>query len=233
MMIRENINRLGLEVEEICRKCGRNPSEIRLIAVSKTYPLSDIKEAWGGGTLDFGENKVQELRDKAEEFSKGVIWHFIGHLQRKNAKYAVKYAEFIHSVDSVKLADEIQKRAESENKTQKILLEVNTSGEESKFGLERIEDVTALSEYVNELPNIKLVGLMTMAPYTDDESIVRNCFIKLREIKEKVNSKGFDLTELSMGMTNDYKIAIEEGATMLRVGTAIFGERNYSISQDE
>jgi PLP dependent protein len=230
MMIRQNIDKLTLEIEEICRKIGRNPAEVKLIAVSKTYPLADIKEAWAGGTIDFGENKVQELRDKAEVFSEGVAWHLIGHLQRKNAKYAVKYAEYIHSVDSAKLADEIQKRAESENKTQKILLEANTSGEESKFGLPKVEDVIALSEYVSGLANIKPVGLMTMAPYTDDESIIRRCFGKLREMKEKVNSKGLGLTELSMGMTNDYKIAIEEGATMLRIGTAIFGQRNYSNS---
>lgn len=227
-MIQENIHKLRQEIGETCSDCGRNPSEIMLIAVSKTYPVSAVAEAHKSGIINFGENKAQELRDKAEEYSEGINWHFIGHLQRKNVKYAVRAAEYIHSVDSIKLADEIQKRAEAENKVQKVLLEVNTSGEESKFGLQRNEDVIALTEYINELSNLKLIGLMTMAPYTEDERIIRNCFRMLREMKEKVNSKGFNLTELSMGMSNDYKIAIEEGSTMLRIGTAVFGQRDYS-----
>jgi pyridoxal phosphate enzyme (YggS family) len=231
-MIRENYNKLQQKISEICEKCGRNPAEITLIAVSKNNPISAIEEAQKCGLIHFGENKAQELRDKAE-LKSDVVWHFIGHLQTNKVKYAVKAAEFIHSVDSEKVLEEINKRAASENKIQKILFEVNTSDESNKFGLKDFESLKKLVELSNEMTNVDIKGLMTMAPYTDNRKIIRDCFVQLRLWKEKLNEEGADLTELSMGMTNDFDIAIEEGATMIRIGTAIFGERDYSQKWNE
>ncbi|MDZ7765380.1 MAG: YggS family pyridoxal phosphate-dependent enzyme [Melioribacteraceae bacterium] len=227
-MIRENLHKLNQKIEEICRKCGRDVSEIILIAVSKNNPISAIEEARNAGQLHFGENKAQELRDKAEVKSDGIYWHFIGHLQTNKVKYAVRAAEMIHSVDSEKVLNEIDKRAANENKKQKILFEVNTSDESNKFGIKDFDYLYHLVENAFRLENVDPKGLMTMAPYTEDQKIIRECFGQLREWKEKLTTKGFDLPELSMGMTNDYEIAIEEGSTILRIGTAIFGERDYS-----
>ena len=227
-MIKENIHKLEEKINSICQKNGRNFNEITLIAVSKNNPASAVIETYKSGIFNFGENKAQELRDKSELVSEPVKWHFIGHLQRNKVKYVVKAAELIHSVDSSKLADEIDKKAASENKKQKILIEINTSGEESKHGLKNNDDILELVEYTAGLKNIELTGLMTMAPYTADEKTIRKCFSFLRQLKEKINARGFNLSQLSMGMTNDYEIAIEEGSTMLRIGTAIFGERDYS-----
>lgn len=228
MMIAQNYKLVEEKIAETCEKSGRNRDEIKLIAVSKTMPVSVIEEAFKVGFSNFGENKAQELRDKSSEINLDLNWHFIGHLQSNKVKYVIEPAEYIHSVDSNKLADEIQKRAASIEKVQKILIEVNTSGEDSKFGLSEFDDVLKLIEYCDSLSNVEVCGLMTMAPYTDNEVILRSCFSKLRDLKEKINSNDFRINELSMGMTNDYEIAIEEGATMLRIGTAIFGERNYS-----
>lgn len=227
-MIEENINIVRQKIENACQKSGRNSSEIKLIAVSKNHPVESILDAYNFRINNFGENKAQELKAKSEEIDEEIAWHFIGHLQTNKVKYVIKSAEYIHSVDSLKVASEISKRAASVGKKQKIFLEVNTSGEESKFGLQNINKIFELSEECANLKNIILCGLMTMAPYTEDEAVIRKSFSELREIEEKLNSSGFNLTELSMGMTNDYEIAIEEGATMVRVGTAIFGERNYS-----
>jgi len=232
MMIRENYNRLQQKISEICEKCSRNPAEITLIAVSKNNPISAIEEAQKCGLIHFGENKAQELRDKAE-IKPDVVWHFIGHLQTNKVKYVVKAAEFIHSVDSEKVLEEINKRAASENKIQKILFEVNTSDESNKFGLKNFESLKNLVELSKDMKNIDAKGLMTMAPYTDNKKIIRDCFVQLRQWKEKLNEEGFRLTDLSMGMTNDFDIAIEEGATMIRIGTAIFGERDYSQKWNE
>lgn len=227
-MIAENLKLVEGKIEQICLKIGRNRSEIKLIAVSKTQLKEVIEEALRAGIKDLGENKAQELRDKSEIIVGDFNWHFIGHLQSNKIKYVIKSAEYIHSVDSIKLADEINKKAESINKIQKVLLEINTSKEASKFGLTDEKEIFEISEFCNLAKNLDLVGLMTMAPYTDDDSIIRKCFVTLRSVKEKLNSSGFQIRELSMGMTNDYEIAIEEGATMLRIGTAIFGERNLN-----
>lgn len=226
-MIAENLNRLTENIEEICLKTGRIRSDLRLIAVSKTQPVEIIQEAIDAGLKDFGENKAQELRDKSESITGNFYWHFIGHLQSNKIKYVIKSAEFIHSVDSVKLADEINKKAESISKTQNVLLEINTSLEGSKFGLRNEKEIFDTAQFCSLSKNLRLVGLMTMAPYTDDKNIIRDCFMKLRKLKDKLNNSGFEINELSMGMTNDYDIAIQEGSTMLRLGTAIFGERNY------
>lgn len=232
MMIQKNYNRLQQKISEICEKCSRNPAEITLIAVSKNNPISAIEEAQKCGLIHFGENKAQELRDKAE-IKSDVVWHFIGHLQTNKVKYVVKAAEFIHSVDSEKVLKEINKRAALENKIQKILFEVNTSDESNKFGLKDFESLKKLVELSKDMKNVDAKGLMTMAPYTDNKKIIRDCFIQLRQWKEKLNEEGFRLTDLSMGMTNDFDIAIEEGATMIRIGTAIFGERDYSQKWNE
>lgn len=232
-MIRENINKIQQKISEICEKCGRNPDEITLIAVSKNNPVSAIKEAQKCGQVHFGENKAQELRDKSEIISDGIDWHFIGHLQTNKVKYAVKAAEFIHSVDSEKVLEEINKRADSQGKVQKILFEVNTSDESNKFGLKDFVSLKKLVTRSTELPNVEVRGLMTMAPYTEDKKIIRDCFLQLREWKDKLNDDGFNLVDLSMGMTNDFDIAIEEGSTIVRIGTAIFGERDYSQKWNE
>jgi len=225
-MIAENIKHLRDRIAAKCAEFKRNPKEIRLIAVSKFFGVDAIREANSLGITHFGENKAQELRDKYEILGDKVTWHFIGTLQRNKVKYAVKAASFIHSVDSASLADEINKEAKKLNKVQKILLEVKTSSEETKSGLSGGEDVLKLVKHCSNLPNVELVGLMTMAALTEDEKIIRKSFTDLRNLKDIINKNGFDLKELSMGMTNDYEIAIEEGATMLRIGSAIFGQRN-------
>ncbi|HSW56313.1 MAG TPA: YggS family pyridoxal phosphate-dependent enzyme [Ignavibacteriaceae bacterium] len=225
-MIAENIKHLAERIASKCAEFKRNPQEIRLIAVSKFFGVDAISEANRLGITHFGENKAQELRDKYEILGDKVTWHFIGTLQKNKVKYAVKAATYIHSVDSLALADEINNQAGKLNKVQKILLEVNTSFEESKSGLIDNFKVLELVKHCSTLSNIELVGLMTMAPFTDDERIIRQSFSDLRKLKDEINKNGFDLSELSMGMTNDYEIAIEEGATMLRIGSAIFGQRN-------
>ena len=227
-MIRENIKIVQNAINEKCKEIGRDPSEITLVAVSKFKPVEDILEAFDAGLVNFGENKAQEMKQKAENISKEIIWHFIGHLQTNKVKYIIKHAEFIHSVDSLKLAQEIEKKAAGIDKVQKILLEINTSGEESKYGMKDKDEVFELAEYCEASPNLSLLGLMTIAPFTDKVEIIRESFISLRKLKDELNGNGFSLEHLSMGMTNDYLTAIEEGATMLRIGTAIFGARNYT-----
>ena len=227
-MIAENLKKIEDEIAESCIKCGRNRSDIRLIAVSKTQPIEVINEALNAGIINLGENKAQELRDKSDLISGNFNWHFIGHLQTNKIKYVIKAAEFIHAVDSIKLAEEINRKSKEINKNQKILLEIKTSDEATKYGLEKEKEIFEVTQFCKNSSDLNLVGLMTMAPYTDDKIIIRNCFIKMRELKEKLNKNGFAISELSMGMTNDYKIAIEEGATMIRIGTAVFGERNYN-----
>lgn len=226
-MIAENLNRIRDRINSVCIKSGRKPEEIRLIAVSKTVTTEIVNEAISAGITDFGENKAQELVDKYQQVGDKVTWHFIGHLQTNKAKYAVRTADFIHSVDSIKLAAEINKQAAKLNKIQKVLLEIKTSSEESKFGLDDIEEIKQLLQYCKDADSLNPVGLMTMAPYTDDENLIRKSFTDLRILKDNLNKDGYSLTELSMGMTSDFEIAIEEGATMLRIGSALFGERIY------
>jgi pyridoxal phosphate enzyme (YggS family) len=226
-MIAENYKIVEEKISEICLKSGRRREEIKLIAVSKTKPISEIEEAYKTGFTDFGENKAQELRDKASQFSGNFNWHFIGHLQTNKVKYVIEPSEYIHSVDSIKLAEEINKRAEKLNKQQKILLEINSAKEASKFGLVDEKEILEVAVHCKYLEHVDLKGVMTMAPFTNDKDVIRNSFVKLRKVFENLNKRNFNLEELSMGMTNDYEIAIEEGSTMLRIGTAIFGERNY------
>ncbi|OGU54305.1 MAG: YggS family pyridoxal phosphate enzyme [Ignavibacteria bacterium RBG_13_36_8] len=227
-MIQENYKILEEKIAEKCLKTGMNRSDITLIAISKMQPMEMIIEAFNAGIIHFGENKAQELDQKTERITENIIWHFVGHLQTNKVKYVIKSAEYIHSVDSLKLAEEINSKAKRLDKIQKVLLEINTSREASKFGLTEKSEILNISEFCKNSGNLDLIGLMTMAPLTDNESMIRDCFVKLRVLKDELNQKGFGLKELSMGMTNDYEIALEEGATMLRIGTAIFGDRSYN-----
>ena len=226
-MIAENLQILRNRIEEICEKVNRDPKSVKLIAVSKGFSIDEIKQAIHADQIEFGENKAQELVAKFEVFGNQVIWHFIGHLQRNKVKYAVRTADYIHSVDSLSLAEEIQKRAENLGKTKKILIEVKTSEEETKSGVTEKEEIKRIARYCSQASNLSLIGLMTIAPLTEDKNLIRKSFSYLRKLKEELNTEGYELKELSMGMTSDYEIAIEEGATMLRIGSAIFGEQIY------
>ncbi len=227
-MIAENLKRLRDRINGQCAASGRSAEEIKLIAVSKNFGIDAITEVNKLEITNFGENKAQELRDKFELLGNKVNWHFIGTLQRNKAKYVVRAASLIHSVDSPSLADEINKQAAKNDKVQGILLEIKTSFEETKSGLNQDEQIIKLVEHCKTLSNINLLGLMTMAPYTEDEQLIRKSFSELRKLKDKISQQGFHLTELSMGMTSDFELAIDEGTTMLRVGSAIFGQRDYS-----
>ena len=227
-MIAENLARLREKIEESCKRSGRKPDDVKLIAVSKYFGVDAIVEAKNCGLTDFGENRAQELTLKYEKLCDSVIWHFIGTLQKNKVKYAVKAADLIHSVDSLELVEEINLKAEKLGKVQKILLEVKTSEEETKSGLKTENEILTLVKRCSELHQINLKGLMTMAPLTEDKNIIRKSFGDLRNLKNRINNKGYNLTELSMGMTSDFEIAIEEGATMIRIGSAIFGDRDYS-----
>lgn len=227
-MIAENLQRLKEKINSTCLSVGREPQDVKLVAVSKYFGIKTITEAAGLGVTDFGENKAQELRDKYKILGDKVTWHFIGTLQRNKVKYVVNSSSLIQSVDSKSLAEEINRQAEKEGKIQKILLEVKTSGEESKSGLGNDEQVYNLTEDCRTLKNIQLIGLMTMAPFTEDVRLIRKSFSDLRKLKEELNHQGNNLTELSMGMTGDFEIAIGEGSTIVRIGSAIFGPRDYS-----
>jgi pyridoxal phosphate enzyme (YggS family) len=232
-MISENLRHVREAIEKKCSLVNRNPAEITIIAVSKNFGVNEINSVFNEGIIDFGENRAQELIQKFNSLGNKIRWHFIGNLQRNKVRFAVEASEYIHSVDSLLLAMEINKRAAKLNKIQKILLEIKTSDEETKSGLADESEIFDLSEYCKEYPNIELVGLMTMAPFTNDEKRIRKSFRALRSLRDELNGQGIEIKELSMGMTNDFPIAIEEGATMVRIGTAIFGERNYSAEQDE
>lgn len=228
--LQENLERVRANVAAGAEKAGRDPRSVRLLAVSKTFPLSDILEAHEAGQLEFGENRVQELETKVPNGTPDIIWHLIGHLQSNKAEKAVELAECIHSVDSVKLLNKINSAAAKRGKIQKILLEVNVSGEESKFGLSGWDALRETAEHALGLANIQLLGLMTMAPLDADDSVLHATFGGLREFRDRLEREfSVTLPELSMGMSHDYPVAIAEGATIVRVGTAIFGGRNYAV----
>ncbi len=227
-MIAENIKVLRDRIERKCVEANRDSREIKLIAVSKTFGTDYIEEVFDEGLKEFGENKAQELSAKYEQLGDKITWHFIGHLQRNKVRFVVPAASYIHSIDSLQLASEVNKAAAKINKVQKILLQVKTSEEESKFGIQSVSELFDLAKYCGEYSNIQVEGLMTIAPFTEDVNQIRQSFKQLRKLKDDLNSEGFGLKELSMGMTSDFEIAIEEGATMLRIGSAIFGERDYS-----
>ena len=222
--IRENYIRVMERIERAARRVGRDPKEVNLVAVSKTVEASRIQEAIEAGVSILGENYVQEAQKKIEEIGRPVAWHFIGHLQTNKAKYAIRLFEMIHSLDSLPLAEELNRRAEQGGQVAKVMIEVNISGEATKFGTDE-EKVFSIARGILNLNHLSLEGLMTMPPYFDSPEMSRPYYIKLRELKEKMIREGIPLKELSMGMSNDFEIAIEEGATYVRVGTAIFGER--------
>jgi len=225
MSIRENLERIKEKIRVKSELVGRDPQEITLVAVTKTVEADRIEEAIAAGVNIIGESRIQEAKEKYRKVESRIIWHLVGHLQRNKAKDAVKIFDLIHSVDSAELAKEIDKQAKKIGKIQKILVEANVSGEESKYGLNPEGVITFLQE-VNGLPNIKVEGLMTMAPFYENPENCRPCFRKLKELVEEVkakNIKNVEMTYLSIGMSNDFEVAIEEGSNMVRIGRAIFG----------
>ncbi len=230
-MVKENLKDVEQRVLAACESAKRDRNDVTLIAVSKTKPVSMIEECYAEGTRDFGENKPQEMRDKFDELPKDIKWHMIGHLQKNKIKYVIERACLIHSVDSIELAQAISKEAVKRGVDMPVLIEVNVAGEESKFGVS-VEETEALVRQIAPLPGIHVQGLMTIAPYTDDPETNRPYFKALKNLSIDIGSKNIDNTsmiDLSMGMTGDYEVAIEEGATLVRVGTGIFGERDYNI----
>lgn len=229
--IRTRYHAVRAQLAEAAQRAGRSPDSVRLIAVTKTHPASTVETALAAGLALFGENYVQELREKMDYFDTRSLpvqpqWHFIGHLQRNKVKYIARQVALIHSVDSAALAGEIDKQAKKYGRTIDVLLQVNTSGEESKFGCAP-DDTLPLAEHVLTLPHVRVRGLMTIAAFADDAETTRPMFRLLRSLRDDLQMRfpQADFSELSMGMTNDFATAIEEGATYIRIGTALFGER--------
>jgi pyridoxal phosphate enzyme (YggS family) len=222
--VRENLLKVRERIETAAQKAGRDPKEINLVAVSKTVEVARIKEAIEAGVSILGENYVQEAQKKIEAIGRPVSWHFIGHLQSNKARYAVRLFDVVHSTDSIPLAEELNQRAEQEDRVIKVMIEVNLSKEATKFGTDE-ERVSNLAKRIQDLKYLSLEGLMTMPPYFDSPEMSRPYYTALRELKEKIVEEGIPMKELSMGMSNDFEIAIEEGATYVRIGTAIFGPR--------
>ncbi|WOZ75115.1 YggS family pyridoxal phosphate-dependent enzyme [Limosilactobacillus reuteri] len=217
-----------------CKRSGRDPQDVQLLPVSKNHPVADIAELYKAGWNSFGENYVQELDKKHDELPADINWYMIGHLQRNKVKYIADYVTMIQSVDSLKLMKTIEKEGRKHNRIIPILIEVNIGEEESKFGVKpTLQDCMELAEASLQLPHVKLRGLMTSAPYYDDPEKTRPIFRRLRELRDEMNNQNdqLKLDVLSMGMTHDYEIAVEEGSTCVRVGTAIFGPRDYSNRQ--
>lgn len=230
-MLKDNFETVEKNVAAACKRAGRDRSEVTLIAVSKTKPVEMLREVYDAGARDFGENKVQEICEKYDQLPSDIKWHMIGHLQRNKVKQVIDKAALIHSVDSYRLAQEISVQAQKKGLTIPILVEVNIAGEESKFGISA-EDTIQLVEEISVLPNLKIQGLMTIAPYVVDAEENRLYFRQIKQLSVDIKNKNIDnvsMDILSMGMTGDYMVAIEEGATMVRVGTGIFGARNYNI----
>ena len=227
MDLQENLQQVEANICKACENAGRKRSDVTLIAVSKTKPVKMLQTVYDLGPRDFGENKVQEMCEKMEVLPKDIRWHMIGHLQRNKVKYVVGRACLIHSVSSLALAKEIQKEAAKKNVTVPVLVEVNIADEETKQGISE-EEVYTLVREISELPNLVIRGLMAIAPPVESPEENRPYFRKLKQMQKEIAFFGLprtEMTELSMGMTGDFEVAIEEGATMVRVGTAIFGAR--------
>lgn len=232
-MVEKNISEVKKRISEAAKAAGRNENEVTLIAVSKTKPVEMIKEAYDTGIRDFGENKVQEIMEKYPLLPSDIRWHLIGHLQTNKVKYIIDKVCMIHSVDSLKLAEEISRQAVKHNVTVDILIEVNVAGEDTKFGV-KPEDTIDLCRDISTLPGIRIRGLMTVAPFTSDPEENRPVFCALRQLFVDIGGKNIDnvcMDCLSMGMSGDYTVAIEEGATFVRVGTSIFGQRDYGVER--
>ena len=228
-MLAENLQNVEERIQAACARANRDRNEVTLIAVSKTKPVSMLEEVYAEGIRCFGENKVQELTEKHDKLPSDVKWHMIGHLQRNKVKYIVDKVDLIHSVDSVRLAETIEQEAVKKDVIVPVLVEVNVAEEDSKFGL-KVNEVLSIIEEISKFPHIRIKGLMTIAPYVENPEENRPVFARLRKLSVDIARKNIDnvsVNILSMGMTNDYEVAIEEGATVIRVGTGIFGERNY------
>ncbi|MCI9573509.1 MAG: YggS family pyridoxal phosphate-dependent enzyme [Lachnospiraceae bacterium] len=226
-MVRENMEDVKERIRVACGRAGRPQSDVTLIAVSKTKPLELVREAYEAGARDFGENKVQDLLDRIDALPSDIRWHMIGHLQRNKVKYIIGKVAMIHSVDSLRLAEEISRESVKHQVDTDILIEVNVAGEESKFGVS-VEEAPQLVEEISRMPAVHVRGLMTIAPFVENAEENRQYFRKLKQLSVDIERKNIDnvnMTALSMGMTGDYSVAIEEGATCVRVGTGIFGER--------
>lgn len=226
-IIQENLEEVRENIRKACEKAGRSQKDVTLIAVSKTKPLFMLEEAYEAGARDFGENKVQEILEKCPKMPEDARFHMIGHLQRNKVKQVLPHAVLIHSVDSLRLAEQIDQDAQKLGITADILLEVNVAKEESKFGM-MPEKVPEMVEQIAAFSHLRIKGLMTIAPFVDDPEKNRPVFQKLYQLSVDIKSKNIDngtMSALSMGMTGDYEVAIEEGATMIRVGTGIFGSR--------
>ena len=226
-MVRENMEDVKERIRVACGRAGRPQSDVTLIAVSKTKPLEFVREAYEAGARDFGENKVQDLLDRIDALPSDIRWHMIGHLQRNKVKYIIGKVAMIHSVDSLRLAEEISRESVKHQVDTDILIEVNVAGEESKFGVS-VEEAPRLAEEISRMPAVHVRGLMTIAPFVENAEENRQYFRKLKQLSVDIEKKNIDnvnMTALSMGMTGDYSVAIEEGATCVRVGTGIFGER--------
>lgn len=228
-MLEENLKKVEANIQAACERCGRKREEVTLIAVSKTKPVSMLKEVYDCGVRDFGENKVQELTDKYDQLPSDIKWHMIGHLQRNKIKYIIGKTALIHSVDSLRLAEAIEAESAKKGCITDVLLEVNVAQEESKFGFSA-EELLKEIDYFADFSHIRVKGLMTIAPYVENPEENRIYFAKLKQLSVDITAKKVNnvtMSIFSMGMTNDYEVAIEEGATVVRVGTGIFGERNY------
>lgn len=229
--INDNIKKISQDIKDICAATGRDPGSITLIAVTKTIDADRINYAVKCGIGNIGENKVQEIISKYESIDKNVKWHLIGHLQTNKVKYIIDKVALIHSVDSINLAQEISKRAEKLNLVKDVLVQVNVAKEETKFGID-YEDIDSFIGEISSCKGIRVKGLMTIAPNVLDPEEVRPVFRKLREKFDMLDKAGIlnvEMKYLSMGMTNDYKVALEEGSNMVRIGTGIFGKRNYNV----
>ena len=230
-MIKENLKMVEENIVQACNRVGRDPKEVTLIAVSKTKPNEMIEEAIDYGMKNFGENKVQEMVEKMDTISGKLNWHLIGHLQRNKVKYIVDRVCLIHSVDSLRLAEQINEEAKKKDVVCNILIEVNIANEESKFGVSR-EELKSLLDEIKKLTNVQVKGLMTIAPFVEDPEDNRKYFRAMHKLfvdMSHENADNIKMEILSMGMTGDYEVAVEEGATMVRVGTGLFGARNYNI----
>ena len=230
-MVKENLSIVEQNIQKACARSGRDRSEVQLIAVSKTKPVEMLMEAYNCQIRDFGENKPQEIREKFPQLPEDIRWHMIGHLQRNKVKYIVDKVALIHSVDSVRLAEEIHKEAMKIGRRVPVLIEVNVAGEETKFGVAP-EEVEELIRKIAPFEGIEVQGLMTIAPFVTNPEENRQYFNRLKQLSVDISHKNIDninMNVLSMGMTGDYEVAIEEGASFVRVGTGIFGERNYTI----
>lgn len=226
-MIKENLEEVREKIRQACQRSGRREEDVTLISVSKTKPVEMLREAYEAGSRDFGENRVQEIMEKYGQMPEDVRWHMIGHLQKNKVRQVIDKAVLIHSVDTVELAEQIEKDAAKRDLTVDILLEVNVAEEESKFGF-RTEKVEAAVMKIKEFPHVHIKGLMTIAPFVSNSEDNREVFKKLYQLYVDIRSKNIDnvnMSVLSMGMTGDYEVAVEEGATMIRVGTGIFGAR--------